>query len=128
MSLGYNPKDSLVMDQALKVQEIVISGSDQGLYSLTNYSGDCMVFIREPVNRVWLVRLKVDSSNTWTEFQIASTSIVDSASSSGSPDTESGFNEQGQPVSDQGAILVDGISALNPNDVLVIKYSVQEHL
>jgi hypothetical protein len=128
MSLGFNPKDSLVMDQALKVQEIVVSGSDQGLYSLTNYSGDCMVFIREPVNRVYLVRLKVDSSNTWTEFQIASTSIVDSASSSAFPNTMSGINEQGQPCSDQGAILVDGISALNPNDVLVVKYSVQEHL
>lgn len=128
MSLGYNPKDSQVMDQALKVQEINISGSDQGLYSLTNYSGSCEVFIREPVNYVYLARLKVDGSNTWTEFQLSSVTIVDSASSSGSPNTKSGVNQQGVAVSDQGAILVAGISALNPNDVLVIKYRVQEHL
>jgi hypothetical protein len=128
MSVGFNPKDSLVMDQSLRVQELDLSGSDQGLYSLTNYSGSAMVFIREPVNQVYLVRLKVDSSNTWTEFQAASITIVDSASSTAHPSTTSGFNEMGVAVSDQGAILISGISSIASNDVLMIKYAVQEHL
>ena len=122
MSVGYNPKDSLVMDQSLKVQEVDLSGNDQALYSLSNYSGSAMVFIREPVNSVYLVRLKVDSSNTWTEFQAASIAIVDSKSSSAFPNTTSGINEMGVAVSDQGAILVNGaaisissISAANPS-------------
>src|SRR5271165_6529616 len=141
MSVGYNPKIDLTAEQSLKVQELTIRGSDQGLYSLTAYAGECLVYIREPImslqmpsaasmspDGVYLVRVKVDSSNTWTEFQHASLSIVDSKSSSAFPATQSGFNEAGQPVNDQGAILVAGLSALAANDVLVVRYVVQEHL
>lgn len=140
MSVGYNPKNDLTAEQSLKVQELTIRGSDQGLYSLTAYAGECLIYIREPVQSnqipsapsmsadgVYLVRVKVDSSNLWTEFQHASLSIVDSKSSTGN-NTTSGFNEQGVAVQDQGAILVAGLAALAPNDVLVVRYVVQEHL
>ena len=141
MSVGYNPKNDLTAEQSLRVQELTIRGSDQGLYSLSAYSGECLIYIREPVlsqeipsaasmspDGVYIVRVKVDSTNLWTEFQHSALSIVDSASSSGSPDTQSGYNEAGEPVNDQGAILVAGLSALAANDVLVVRYVVQEHL
>lgn len=141
MSVGYNPKNDLTAEQSLKVQELTIRGSDQGLYSLTAYAAGCLVYIREPVlsqqtpsaasmspDGVYLVRDKVDSTNLWTEVQHASLSIVDSKSSDASPATKSGFNESGVAVNDQGAILVTGITALAANDVLVVRYVVQEHL
>ncbi len=140
MSVGFNPKNDLTAEQSLRVQELTIRGSDQGLYSLTAYSGECLIYIREPVlsntlpsvpsmapDGVYLVRVKVDSSNLWTEFQHSALSIVDSKSSTGN-NTTSGFNEQGVAVNDQGAILVAGLSALAANDVLVVRYVVQEHL
>lgn len=141
MSVGYNPKNDLTAEQSLKVQELTIRQSDQGLYSLTAYAAGCLIYIREPVlsqqipsaasmtaDGVYLVRVKVDSSNTWTEFQHASLSLVDSASSDANPSAESGFNEQGVAVQDQGAILVTGLTALATNDVIVVRYVVQEHL
>lgn len=140
MSVGFNPKNDLTAEQSLRVQELTIRGSDQGLYSLTAYSGECLIYIREPVlsqqmpsapsmspDGVYLVRVKVDSTNLWTEFQHSALSIVDSKSSTGN-NTTSGFNEQGVAVQDQGAILVAGLSALAANDVLVVRYVVQEHL
>lgn len=140
MSVGYNPKNDLTAEQSLKVQELTIRGSDAGLYSLTAYAGACLIYIREPVQSntlpsvpsmapdgVYLVRVKVDSSNLWTEFQHASLSIVDSKSSTGN-NTTSGFNESGVAVQDQGGILVAGLAALAANDVLVVRYVVQEHL
>jgi hypothetical protein len=140
MSVGYNPKNQLTAEQSLRVQELTISGSDQGLYSLTAYSTGCLIYIREPVlsqavssasmspDGVYLVRDKVDSSNTFTEFAKSSLSIVDSKSSTATPATTSGFNEAGVAVSDQGAILVTGLTALAAGDVLIVKYVVQEHL
>lgn len=140
MSVGYNPKNELTAEQSLRVQELVIKNTDQGLYSLTAYTSACLIYIREPVmslaassqsmspDGVYLVRLKVDASNTFTEFAVSSLSIVDSKSSTGSPATKSGFNEAGVAVSDQGAILVAGLSALSANDVIIVKYVVQEHL
>jgi hypothetical protein len=140
MSVGFNPKNQLTAEQSLRVQELTISGSDQGLYSLTAYPGSCLIYIREPVlsqavssssmspDGVYLVRDKVDSSNSFTEFAKSSLSIVDSNSSTASPATTSGFNESGVAVNDQGAILVSGLSAVATNDVLIVKYVVQEHL
>jgi len=141
MSVGYNPKNDLTAEQSLKVQELTIRQSDQGLYSLTAYSGTgCLIYIREPVlsqqtpsapsmtaDGVYIVRVKVDSSNTWTEFQHASLSLVDSKSSTGN-NTTSGFNEMGVAVQDQGAILVTGLTSLATSDVIIVRYVVQEHL
>jgi hypothetical protein len=134
MSVGQYPKDSLVMNQALKVENLKIRGSDSGLYSLTQYTSDIMVFIREPVQiigsqgGVYLASLKVDSSNTTTSFAQSSISIVDSNSSTANPNTLSGINEFGVAVSDQGAILITGVTAMAANDVLSLDYCVQPHL
>lgn len=112
MSVGYNPKDSLVMDQSLKVQEIDLVGSESGLYTISG--GSTFVYIREPVGKVYLGRVKVDSSNLWTEFQAANLVICDSVL------LTAGGN--------QGAIKLVGLSAVAANDVIVLKYSVLEHL
>jgi len=134
MSVGQYPKDSLVMNQALKVESLRIRGSDSGLYSLTDYSGSIKVFIREPVQiinsvgGVYLAALKVDSTNLVTQFAQSSITIVDSASTTANPNTLSGVNESGVAVSDQGAILISGVSAMAANDVLSLEYCVQAHL
>lgn len=112
MSVGFNPKNELVMNQSLKVQEITVSGADQGLYAISG--GSTFVYILEPVDKVYLGRCKVDSSNTFTEFQMASMVICDSAL------LTAGGNKQ--------AIKLVGLAALNPNDVVIVKYSVLEHL
>lgn len=112
MSTGYNPKNEQTMNQALKVQELAISGSDANVFAIN--SGNCIVYIREPVEKVYLVSVKVDSTNLVTQFAQASLSIVDSSS------LLAGGNQQ--------AIKITGLAALQPNDCLVVRYSVLEHL
>jgi len=112
MSVGYNPKDSLVMDQSLKVQELVISGSDQGMYVISG--GSTFVMVREPVDKIYRASVKVDSSNLVTQFQKVNLVICDSVL------LTAGGN--------QGAMKLVGLSALAANDVIIIHYSVLEHL
>ena len=112
MSIGYSPKNEQVMNQSLKVQELSLSGSDVNLFEIS--SGNCIVYIREPVEKVFLVRIKVDSSNLMTEFAQSSISIVDSNL------LTSGGNEQ--------AIKITGLAAVAAGDCLIVKYSVLEHL
>lgn len=193
MSVGFNPKDQLVMNQSLKVQELSVGGAEFSLYEIlaspaltisgntaanptvvtttsahglssgqmvvisgsnstpslngtqvvtvlspTTFSvpvnvsvagtagsvlaGSFQLNIREPVNHVYIARLKQDASNIWFEYAQASISIVDSKGGT------SGFNEAGVAVSDRGIIQIAGIPALAANDVVVVKYSVLEHL
>src|ERR1019366_2914491 len=181
MSVGYNPKDSLVMDQSLKVQELSVGGAEFSLYEIlaspvltisgntaanptvittsaahgllsgqmvvisgsnstpvinslyvvtvlspTTFSvpvnvsvpgtagsvlpGSYQLNIREPVDHVYLARLKQDSSNSWFEYAQASISIVDSKGGT------SGHDESGNPVSDRGIIQIAGIPVLASND------------
>ncbi len=112
MSVGFNPKNEQTMQQSLKVQEVSISGSDATLFQIV--TGDTYVMIQEPVDKVYLARVKVDSGNTWTEFQQADLSIVDSSL------LTAGGNK--------GAIKIEGLAALAAGDCLVVKYSVLEHL
>jgi len=112
MSVGFNPKNEAVMNQSLKVQEITVAGSDQGLYTISG--GSTYLYILEPVDKVYLGRCKVDGSNSFTEFTMANLVICDSAL------LTAGGNKQ--------AIKLVGLAALNPLDVVIVKYSVLEHL
>jgi len=112
MSVGFNPKNENTMQQSLRVQEISLSGSDSTLYAISG--GNLYVIILEPVEKIFLARVKVDSSNTMTEFAQSSLSIVDSSALS--------------PGGDQKSIKIAGLSALASGDCLVVKYSVLEHL
>lgn len=112
MSTGYNPKNEQTMNQALKVQELNLSGSDQNVFSISG--GNCFVYIREPVDKIYLASVKVDSSNLVTQFAQSSLSIVDSSA------LTAGGNQQ--------AIKITGLSALASGDCLIVKYSVLEHL
>lgn len=74
------------------------------------------IFVYEPVNRVVYGRVKVDGSNTWTEFTLANLVIVDDRS----------LNVF--TYSDRGAVRFTGLAVLNPNDCVVMDYTVQSHL
>ena len=109
---AYYPKDSNTMEQALRVQELIISGADAGLFTISG--GNCFVLIREPVQKVFLASVKVDSSNTVTQFAQSSIVICDSSL------LTAGGN--------QGAIELVGLASVAANDVIVVRYSVLEHL
>ncbi len=91
-------------------------------YNLSGGGGSILIYIREPVQAVYIAELKIDASNTLYEYNQASIAIVDSKGGL------SGYNEFGQQVSDQGAIQLTGISALNPNDVISVRYRAADHL
>lgn len=112
MSTGYNPKNEQTMNQALKVQELAISGSDANVFAIN--AGNCIVYIREPVGQIYLVSCKVDSTNLTTSFAQSSLSIVDSSS------LLAGGNQQ--------AIKITGLASLASGDCLIVRYSVLEHL
>lgn len=114
MSVGFNPKNEQTMQQSLKVQEVSISGSDATLFQISG--GNTFVMVQEPVDKVYLARVKVDSGNTWTEFAQSSLSIVGSTTlTTAAPNNK-------------GAIKITGLSALATGDCLIVKYSVLEHL
>jgi hypothetical protein len=120
MSVGYKPKNELTQNQALEVQELVVCGTDYALYSV---SGSVItIYVREPVAVIENGFIKIDSSNTMHDYSKANMAIVDTKGAL------SGYNEFGVMVSDQGAIALTGVSALNPNDCLVVKYKVADHL
>lgn len=112
MSVGFYPKNNTTMDQALKVQELCISGSDSTVYQISG--GNMYVMVREPVGKIYLASVKVDSSNLVTQFAQSSLVISDSSSLA--------------PGGDQGAIKITGLSALAAGDALIVRYSVLEHL
>jgi hypothetical protein len=72
--------------------------------------GSAFVFVNEPVQKVYLGRVKVDASNTWTEFQNANLVICDSTLL-----TAGG---------DMGAIKFTGLASLATNDMILLKYEV----
>jgi hypothetical protein len=120
MSVGFKPKNELTQNQALEVQELAVNGSDFALYSVAG--SVITIYVREPVRVIENGFIKIDSSNTMHDYSMANMAIVDTNGAL------SGYNEFGQQVSDQGAITLTGVSALNPNDCLVIKYKVAAHL
>lgn len=111
---AFDPKNEQTQLQSLKVQELCIRGTDHGMYSISG--GSTYVLIREPVEDVYLGRVKVDSSNLNTEFQQANLSVVDSVSLTA------------VAPSNRGAIKFTGLAALADNDCLIVKYTVRSHL
>lgn len=130
MSIGYVPKNELTANRALSSQELMVRGLDYGLYELDTANDSIIIYIREPVDTVYVAELKIDSSNTQHEYNQANIAIVDSATSvtNPSPYPGSGYNEFGRQVSDQGAIQLTGIDTFNPNDVITVKYKAAAHL
>lgn len=114
MALGFSPKDASTQSQALKVQELTVSGADPQLFTISG--GNLFVLVREPVDKVYLATCKVDSTNLVTQFAQASISIVDSSTLTASAS------------SNRGAIELVGLTALAANDVITIRYAVLEHL
>lgn len=114
MSTGYNPKNDETDEQALKVQELVISNLDPAMYS--SASGSTCILVNEPIDKVYLARSKDDSANLMVEYAAADISIVDSQSlTSAAP-------------SDRGAIKISGLASLDANDVVIVRYTVLQHL
>lgn len=108
MSDGFYPKNANTQFQSLKVEELAIRGSDQGMYQISG--GNCFVMVLEPVVSVYLASVKVDSTNLVTQFAQSSISIVDSVSLVSTP------------PSDSGAIQISGLASLAANDVLIVRY------
>lgn len=126
MSVGYVPKNELTANRALSAQELMVRGLDYALYRIDGSS--IIILVREPVETVYVAELKIDSSNTLHEYNQASITIVDSATSSTNPSPRSGYDEFGNQVSDQGGIQLSGVGTLNPNDVIYVKYKAAAHL
>lgn len=126
MSVGYVPKNELTAKRALSAQELMIDGSDFGLYRIDGSS--IIVLIREPVSACYVAELKVDSTNLNHEYNQASIAIVDSATSASNPSPRSGYDQNGNQVSDQGGIQLTGVGVLNPLDTITIKYRAADHL
>ena len=108
MSTGFNPQDEQTAQQALQVQDLAISGQDEGMYEIS--AGSLFILVNEPVLKVYLARVKVDSSNTYVDFQQANIVICDSALL-----TAGG---------DMGAIKLVGQASLAQNDCILVKYEV----
>ena len=107
----YEPKNQQTQLQALRVQDLAVSGADAGLYSISG--GNTFVFINEPVEKVFVASVKVDGTNSFTEFAQANISVVDTVSlTTAAP-------------SNRGAIKLTGLAALAANDVILVRYSVQ---
>lgn len=108
MSNGFTPQDEQTAQQALQVQDLAISGQDEGMYVISG--GSTFVLVNEPVLKVYLARVKVDASNTYVEFQQSSLSICDSTTLT--------------PGGDMGAIKLVGQASLAQNDCILLKYEV----
>lgn len=82
-----------------------------------------LIPINEPVKKITNGEIKVDSSNSMYEFNQASMAILDSKGGL------SGYNQSNQPVSDQKVIELLGLPGIvNPNDLVMVKYIVADHL
>lgn len=110
MSVGFYPKNSITMDQSLKVQELNISGSDGGMFQISG--GNLYVMVNEPVVKIYLAQRKVDATNLVTQFAQSSLVIVDSSA------LTAGGNSS--------AIQITGLAALEVGDCLTVKYQTQE--
>ena len=122
MSTAFNPQADTTAEQALKVQELVISSFDPAMYS--SASGSTSILVNEPVDKVYSASVKVDSSNTVTYFNQAQISVIDSK---GVGQTSGISHATGLPVSDRGAISLP-ISSLATDDVVTVKYTVLQGL
>jgi hypothetical protein len=109
MSISFQSKDSLILGQQLRVQELVIGAEDVGLYIASG--GAVFVNVQEPVLKVYIAYVKVNAGPSFTVEPAASISIVDSVAL-----TAGG---------DQKVIKISSLT-LAANDVLVLKYVIDE--
>lgn len=119
----FQPQADTTSEQALKVQRLVISSFDPQMY--TSASGSTSILVLEPVDTVYLASSKDDSANTSTLYNQAEITITDSA---GAGQTSGTSTSTGLPVSDRGAIVISGLASLDANDVVVVEYTVLQHL
>lgn len=123
MSSAFYPAADTTAEQALKVQELNVISFDSAMYSTA--SSSTSVLVREPVDKVYLASFKDDSANTVTQYAQASITITDSAG----PGQTSGISHAtGLPVSDRGAITIAGLTAVDANDVINVRYTVLQGL
>src|SRR5271167_56769 len=107
MSNGFYPLNPSMFDQANKVFQIKIAGSDGSIYQISG--GNLYVMVLEPVSKVYLASVKVDSTNLVTQFAQSSLVVVDSNLLT--------------PGGNMGAIQITGLSSLASGDCLNIDYS-----
>jgi len=126
MSIAYQPKNQGTLNQTLKVQQIKVRGQDPQCYStsIPSNTGTVCILILEPVAAVVDAASVVDSTGVVTRYSVSGGNavIIDSQGAT------SGFNELGQPVSDQGAVKLVGLSSLAADDVVTLSYITQDHL
>lgn len=107
----FTPKADETAEQALKVQRLVIRSDDPNMYTNNGGSSSVCILIREPVDQIYLASFKDDSANTSTLYNQAVLSVVDSSAL-----TAGG---------DRGAIRISGLASLDPNDCVIVEYTVQ---
>lgn len=126
MSIAFQPKNQATLGQALAIQQIKVRGQDPQMYStsIPGNTGTVCILILEPVNAVVDAASVVDSTGVVTRYSVSGGAAVIIDSKGGL----SGFNELGQPVSDQGAVKLVGLSSLAADDVVTLSYITQDHL
>jgi hypothetical protein len=121
MSISYQPKDSSVQAQQLKVQELVLQSSDKQIVSID--SGDTIISLGEELeynakNGVKVALLCADSGGAVTKIALTDIEYPES------------FNTATPPVATPtvpggSQIKLVGIDlSSDPNDVLILKYIV----
>lgn len=106
----FQAKDSAILGQQLKVQEVTVRASDTQLYVVN--AGDVCVMINEEIAAAVLC-LHVDDS-------VPSVAVI--ANADLIPSDSTALTAGG----DRKALRINGVASLAANDALVIKYIVQE--
>jgi hypothetical protein len=119
MSISYQPKDSAVQAQQLKVQELVLQFSDKQIVSID--SGDTIISLGEELeynakNGVKVALLCADSGGAVTKLALSTIEYPESVNSSGTPTPT-------VPGGSQIKLVGTDLSS-DPNDVLILKYIV----
>lgn len=73
----YQPKDTATFGQQLKVQTLDVTTLDPQLFTTTNAGADLVIFIREPVAKVYTAT-KVSNAGTLSGVAQSNIVIVDS--------------------------------------------------
>lgn len=110
MSASFQAKTTAVLNQQLKIQEVVIRAADKNLYVID--TSNVVVIISEPLASVTACYFHDNSAATLTSQVAADMTLVDSAA----------YTAGG----DKSAIRLASVPALDANDHIVVRYVVQE--
>lgn len=108
--MSFNAKDPGVLNQQLKVQQVVIPASATNMYVVD--TGDVCVIINEALASVISCQVHDNSAATLTSVVAADLIISDSTA----------FTAAG----DMKAVRVNGVAALDANDHIIMQYVVAE--